>query len=350
MINRQNYVYVQEYLQYKEEVYLLKSSTIKRYKTSLKHSLQWAGDVSFFKGYEVRPTLPAYLRDDTDLSSNGIKKVLETTQGLLRWGVQKHPRHFKPKMILSWIDTLRVRHLPQELKRRNPYTLEEVEKIIALPNRRITFTDFRDQAGVAMLFASAMRIDAFVSMPIQAVDLTTNPPEISQWPTLGVRTKFSKAQTTFLTPIPSLIAIIKAWDSLVRAQLPKTALWYAPLTSDGTALRGDEEASHSLTQRMRAGLRRLCALVNIPYRRPHLLRHGHAIYVRQHSHHPSCREAIRFNLMHSPADVTDIYLAPTSETVRSAYLQLSETPAKSFSMESLKAELDEIKRLLTIRR
>ena len=197
-----------------------------------------------------------------------------------------------------------------------------------------------------MLFASAMRIDAFVSMPIQAVDLTTNPPEISQWPTLGVRTKFGKAQTTFLIPIPSLIAIIKAWDSLVRTQLPKTALWYAPLISDGTALRGDEKASHSLAQRMRAGLRHLCALVNIPYRRPHLLRHGHAIYVRQHLNHPSCRETIRFNLMHSPADVTDVYLEPTSATVRAAYLQLSETPANPFSIKALKAELDEIKRMI----
>jgi len=346
VINRQNYVYVQEYLQYKKEVRLLKSSTTKRYKTSLKHSLQWAGDVSFLKGYKIRPTLPTYLIDDTDLSSNGIKKVLETTQGLLQWCVQTYPRRFKSKTIPRWIDTLRVRHLPQEPKQRNPYTLEEVEKIIAFPTSRMTFTDFRDQAGVAMLFASAMRIDAFVSMPIQAVDLTTNPPEIRQWPTLGVRTKFGKAQTTFLTPIPSLIAIIKAWDTLVRAQLPKTALWYAPLISDGTALRGDEKASHSLTQRMRVGLRRLCALVNIPYRRPHLLRHGHAIYVRQHSNHPSCREAIQFNLMHSPADVTDVYLAPTSATARAAYLQLSETPANSSSMEVIKAGLDEIKRMI----
>ena len=211
----------------------------------------------------------------------------------------------------------------------------------------MTFTDFRDQAGVAMLFASAMRIDAFVSMPIQAVDLTTNPPEIRQWPPLGVRTKFGKAQTTFLIPVPSLIATIKAWDSLVRAQLPKTALWYAPLTSDGTALRGDEKASNSLTQRMRAGLRHLCALVDIPYRRPHLLRHGHAIYVRQHSNHPSCREAIQFNLMHSPTDVTDVYLASTPAIARDIYLHLSEIPANPSSMESLKAELpDEIKRII----
>ena len=72
-----------------------------------------------------------------------------------------------------------------------------------------------------------MRVSAFASLPINAVDLEKL--EIKQWPSLGVRTKNSKCGDTTLLKNPDLLEVIIAWDKEIRNSLPVNGLWFAPL-------------------------------------------------------------------------------------------------------------------------
>jgi integrase len=338
MINRQNYDLVMKFLAYKKDFDNSKPSTIKRDRSCLLHLLRWAGETSFSEAHTILPTFVAYLNDEVDLSKSTIKKILITTRACMRWCRENHPSRFGSQDIGSWIKSLAPKRVKIKRKRpiiRRPYKRAEIEQIASLPTSRQTLKNFRDQAGVLMLFASGMRIGALVSMPVHSVDLTRDPPEIRQWPEYGIRTKFDKAATTFLIPLPSLLSVIREWDSYVRSRLPETALWFAPLTRDGTGLRGDEASSGGYDQRMRAGLKRLCKRADIPYRRPHDLRHGHARYVRTKSRHPSTREVIQYNLMHGTEDVTDIYLEATYETARRVYAQLAPSSDRSQRKEEI---------------
>lgn len=325
MINTQNRRDRDSYIRYKKEVLLNSPKTIKRDNTHLSHILNWAGDKLLTQGASIRPTFPAYLADQTELAPSTVQRTLDVSQGFLRWCVEHYPNRYPHKRISKWIETLHARNLSQEPKTRSIFTYSDIEAILAVPTRDGTLTSFRDQAGIAFLFASGMRIDAFVSMPINCIDFGTSPPTVLQWPTRGVRTKFNKAGTTMLAPIPALMDLIKKWDVLVRSTLSETALWYACLTTDGTDLLGKELASNSRDQQLRQGLKRLCERASIPYRNPHMLRHGHAVYVKSHSTHPSRDDAIAYNLMHGPQNVTQVYTAATEEIAREVYSSLDKT-------------------------
>ncbi len=337
MINAQNRRDKDAYLTYKAEVLLSSPKTVKRDNTHLSHILNWAGDTLLTRGASIRPTFPAYLVAQTELAPSTVQRTLDVSQRFLRWCVERYPNRYAPKRINQWIETLHVRNLSQEPKTRSIYTCSDIEAILAIPTRDGTLTNFRDQAGIAFLFASGMRIDAFVSMPINCLDFKTMPPTIRQWPTRGVRTKLNKAGTTMLAPIRPLMGLIREWDVLVRSTLPETALWYACLSTDGTNLLDKELASNSRDQQLRLGLKRLCERANIPYRNPHMLRHGHAVYVKSHSTHPSREDAIAYNLMHGPRTVTQIYTAATEELAREVYSSLDETVPETaeLRMESL---------------
>ena len=64
-------------------------------------------------------------------------------------------------------------------------------------------------------FLSGIRIGAFVSLPLAAIDIDNL--KIKQWPKLGVRTKFKKHATTFLLNIPELPGVVLGWDQEVRS-------------------------------------------------------------------------------------------------------------------------------------
>jgi site-specific recombinase XerC len=89
-------------------------------------------------------------------------------------------------------------------------TLDEVLQLVRFPVDDRNFALQRDQAAAAMLFLSGMRSTAFTTLPIAAVDLADR--SIKQWPELGVKTKNGKRATTFLLPIPELLACVSRWD------------------------------------------------------------------------------------------------------------------------------------------
>jgi hypothetical protein len=83
---------------------------------------------------------------------------------------------------------------------------------------------------MATRFLSGIRIGAFVTLPLVAVDIENL--SVKQWPKLGVKTKFGKQATTYLLDIPDLLSVVKDWDNEVRSILPSNGLWFASLSPD----------------------------------------------------------------------------------------------------------------------
>jgi len=173
----------------------------------------------------------------------------------------------------------------------------------------------RDRAAIAFLFLSGARDGAFVSLPIHAIDLDVL--KVQQMPCLGVNTKYEKSATTYLLNIPNLLGVVRDWDQLVRDDLPPNALWYATLTRDGTGFTGKTQPGSSRAAAVREGLQTLCQRANIPYRCPHNLRHGHAVYAIQRCKTMADLKAVSQNLMHESVVTTEkIYGGLPNDTVK----------------------------------
>ncbi len=83
--------------------------------------------------------------------------------------------------------------------------------MMAIANAPVfTMRDRRIRASAVFWFLSGIRIGAFVSLPIKAVDIENM--TVKQWPReLGVKTKFQKHATTFLLNIPELLQVVIDW-------------------------------------------------------------------------------------------------------------------------------------------
>jgi site-specific recombinase XerC len=134
---------------------------------------------------------------------------METTCRLFSWLNATYPNEFSC-LPATWIETMRTPRLPQTPDEHVFVTLDEVLQLVRFPVDDRNFALQRDQAAAAMLFLSGMRSTAFTTLPIAAVDLADR--SIKQWPELGVKTKNGKRATTFLLPIPELLACVSRWD------------------------------------------------------------------------------------------------------------------------------------------
>ncbi len=319
MIDRLNYLLLIEYLAYCLNVLLNSPKTISAKRSRLLRLLRWGGETPLFACPQKSPAFINYLVTDCGLAGSTVRSTLSTVKHFFTWLRQTHPKEYDTPELMRWVDSLVFKKRGRS--KRNPFRLSEVEKIIAL--EFATHTELRDAAMTALGFASGARVGALMTLPIKAIHLEHDPPKIYQWPSLGVATKNQKSSTTFLPPLPPLLAIIQRWDAIVRSQLPADALWYSSVTTDGMDLRLTTETNEDRSNVFRDGLRELCDRAGIPYRPPHQLRHGHAVFVNRHSHHPSRREAVMHNLMHEPKDITDLYLTPPEDIIIDVYRSLN---------------------------
>ena len=154
------------------------------------------------------------------------------------------------------------------------------------------------------LYLSGMRIGAFVTMRLKAVNIDKR--EVKQYPELGVKTKNGKRAKTVLLPIPELLPIVKEWDDFLRTELPSEGFWFAPLRADTGQI--DKTALHIGEHRVSTARRNLKAWLNkvdLPYRAPHKFRHGHIQWGRDHSKDIADYKAVSENVMHSNMQITD---------------------------------------------
>lgn len=314
MINRDNYQRVRAYLDYLRQVLQLDERSVERYRFYLRHLLLWMGETPSAQAVMLRPTFPDYLASiggqeaEAKLAPTTLKKIVQTSKRFFVWAKMNEPHAFK-ELTAVWIETLRPPRSAQIEKTHVYVTLEEALQLarLAIPENNLALR--RDQAAAAMLFVSGMRVGAFSSLPLEAVDLPHR--TIRQWPSLGVRTKNGKSATTYLLEVPELLAVVECWDQFIRDQLPLTAMWYTPVSSgwsQQSILPQPPGANRHIAVARR--LRLLFVAANVPYHSPHKFRHGHAVYALQRAQTMADYKAISLNLMHEDIRVTDGVYAP----------------------------------------
>jgi integrase len=306
MINRGNWKLTKVYLQYRVEVDQIGRGSASLEKRWLHHLLEWADDKSFREAESIRPSFPVYLlsarRDGKEgqLSPEYVRKVVGSARRFFKW-LAVHRRGYKSGSA-AWLETLRVPKMTVEPGEHEAVTLGEVRAIAVAPVRKAR--ERRIRAAAVFLFLSGVRVGAFVTLPLMAVDLDRR--TVKQWPKLDVRTKFGKHATTHLLDIPDLLAVVREWDEEVRAVLPERGLWFAHLSQDGDRIDPVvREAGVYRRTRARKDLKDWLDRVGLPYHSPHKFRHGHAVYALKHCKDVADLKAVSQNLMHAHLSITD---------------------------------------------
>ncbi len=306
MINRNNWQVVKAFLQFRREIEQISEATARLDECRLRHLLLWANDKPFSAVEKIRPPFAEYLRSarldgkDRPLSPAYTRKVVRTAKYFLRW-LRTH-RHGYRSISEAWLESLRP---PRELgvqKAHKAVTLAEVQAMAGAPANELW--EKRIQAAAVFLFLSGMRVGAFVSLPLSAVDIERR--TIRQWPELGMRTKFGKHATTYLLDVPEFMPVVEAWDNLTRSELTGDGYWFAPLESlQGGIDTGGATIGRHRHVRVRKDFRRWLEAVNLPYRSPHQFRHGHAVYALKQAQDIADLKAVSMNLMHANLSITD---------------------------------------------
>ena len=273
----------------------------------MRHLLEWAGENSFHRVTSIKPAFPEYMMtarldgESEQLSTIYIRKVISCAKHFLQW-LEKNRIGFTSVITPAWLDTLKTPRFASEGKEHEAVTLEEIFAIASAPV--FSLRDERIRAAAVFLFLSGMRIGAFVTLPISAINLSER--SIKQWPSLGVRTKFSKRATTFLLDIPELFEVVYLWDQKVRKHISGNSLWFAPLSPEtGTFDPKIIEVGEHRQQRASKDLKNWLDRVNLPYHSAHKFRHGNAVYSLKNSKDVADLKAVSQNLMHSNLSITD---------------------------------------------
>lgn len=315
--------------------------------------LEWADDVPFPKADKVRPAYPVYLRGveavrnykpmGRPLSRTTQELACDSARGFFTWA-RLHLQHYRT-VDPTWIDTLRPARLPEKVQERELYTLEDVLAITE-PSPDDGLRLKRDKAAAALLFLSGMRVGAFVTLPITALDLDQL--SVRQWPELGVETKGGKAATTYLLDIPELLDRVTRWDDIARPALPPEAMWYARLCYRGTSTTFHEDTTPNVRRRagVRLALKKLCKAAGITYLSPHKLRHGHAVHALKRARTVAELKAVSQNLMHSDLTITNgVYGVLGNDDVQATIASLGgrERHEEREPIEALEEALERLK-------
>lgn len=198
----------------------------------------------------------------------------------------------------------------------NQFTLN-TSRFVLLANTKVdSLIEERIRAAAIFLYLSGMRIGAFVSLPLKAVDIRNR--RVIQDPSLGVRTKNSKYGVTFLLNIPELLSVVKNWDDKVRSILDDEGYWFAPFSPETCDfdVTVQEIGLHRETL-ARKNLYAWLTKSGLQYHSPHKFRHGHIQYGLSRSKNHADYKAVSLNVMHSNIQITDQFYSniPESEVL-----------------------------------
>jgi integrase len=325
MINRANWKAVRVYLKYRLEVNHLSRSSMHLEENWLRHLIEWAGETGFSQAPMIRPTFPEYILSarldgkGKQLSPAYTKKVVRASFRFFSW-IKTHQRGYK-NITAGWIDTLQPPRMTIEHKDHEAVTLEEIRAIATAPV--YTLRDRRIRAAAVFWFLSGIRIGAFVSLPLAAVDLDNL--AVNQWPKLGVRTKFKKHATTYLLDIPDLLQVVRDWDRVVRQVCGNDGLWFAPFSPEtGEIIPGANQVGDQRHTRARKDLKDWLNKVGLAYHSPHKFRHGNAVFSLKNAKDVAALKAVSQNLMHSNLSITDgVYGILSDNDVKGKIMRLN---------------------------
>jgi len=319
MINRENWKAINKYLQYRSEVDQISVESVRLEKGWLRHLLEWAKDESFSNAPKIRPTFPEFILssrldgDNKPLSKSFIKKTISSARRFLEW-LSIHESGYR-LITQAWLATLKAPRMPEKPREHEIVTMDEIHAIAAAPD--VETWEKRIKAAAVFWYLSGIRIKAFVTLPLLAVDIKQR--SIKQFPSLGVHTKNQKHAVTFLLLIPELLEVVHEWDAYVRSICPEESFWFAPISPETMQINpdGHHTAGKHRDCKARKDLKRWLEKVNLPYHSPHKFRHGNAVYGIKHAADIGDFKAISQNLMHSNLSITDgIYGGLSNEDVQ----------------------------------
>ncbi len=192
MINRENWKAVNKYLKYRSEVDQISDESKRLEKGWLLHLLLWAQEEYFSEAPKIRPTLPEFILNsrldgkERPLSQAFVRKSISSSRRFLCW-LSIHEQGYG-KITTAWLDTIKPPRMPEKLRSHEIVTLNEIYAIASAPT--IETWEKRIRAAAVFWFLSGIRIKAFTTLPLKAVDLKRR--RIQQFPSLGVRTKNQK--------------------------------------------------------------------------------------------------------------------------------------------------------------
>ena len=306
MINRESWKLTNMYLEYREMVDQLCGGSLLIEKTHIRYILEWAGERSFKSAENFRPTLPEYLLTsrldgmEYRLSADYMRRILSTARRFFDW-LRNNKGGYR-SISQGWISTLKPKRVSDPPKKPDTVSFEYVIDVSAA---RVENTlEERIRAAAIFLFLSGMRIGAFVSLPVKAIDIKAR--EVMQFPNIGVRTKNNKYAVTYLWNIPELIDVIDEWDKKVRKVLSENGYWFAPFIPgsheiDSNAISIGEHRANIA----RKNLIRWTGKVGLSYHKPHAFRYGHIQYGMRNSRDLEEFKAVSMNVMHSSMATTD---------------------------------------------
>lgn len=359
MIERENYLAVRQYLDFKREVQLRDPLSINLIYVQLKIVLRWLDDLEFTAAPVKRPVLPKWVATLDLVRRPGIKvghtwvaDVCATARSFFTWLYLQDPIKYRvvsPAWVLTLVPGRQPENPPAE---RKVVTPDMVRTLLTVKRAPDDFILWRNQAAAAFLLLSGMRITAFVSLPLKCVNIAER--TIKQFPTEGVRTKNRRAGVTFLLNIPDLLAVVADWDDYVRTFAGPDDVWYAPVawanTAESlkqrqlTAQKATDSTPHR-AQSLRHALKGLFDLAGLPYMHPHLFRHGHALYGLKHAATLEEFKAVSMNLMHANMGITDgVYGMLSATDVKAMLERLGQTTKRVDPISTI--ALDQLASLL----
>ncbi len=306
MINRKNWKLSKKYLKYRGDVDQLSNGSLRIEVTYIRYLLEWAGENPFRDARIILPALPEFLlktrldgRNEI-LSGDYIKKVLSTARRFFRW-LSDNKKEYR-SLNINWLNTLKPKRIHEQPKKVEVISLEQVIEISKVKVENAI--ERRIRAAAVFWFLSGIRIGAFVSLPLQAVDIENR--EIKQFPSLGVRTKYQKYAVTYLLPIAELITVIREWDEQVRKLLPESGYWFAPLSPRTGEIDTLSTSIGAHRQDIaRKNLRVWLCKAGLKYYSPHKFRHAHIHYGIKNSAKVADFKAVSINVMHENMKTTD---------------------------------------------
>jgi site-specific recombinase XerD len=307
MINRNNKKLLDEYLEFRARIDRLDSKSIRLERSLGMHYLNWCDETEFRRAPNLPSHFVEYIENLTSpqgepFSPHYKRKLTGSAKHFFEW-LSVHKKGYRA-ITPAWLSTFKYKMPPREFIDEATITEDEIAIIAKLPVESLV--EKRVRAGVCFLYLSGMRISAFTTMPIKAVDLEEL--EVRQSPELGMRTKNKKSATTYILDIDHIIGIIREWDAYVRGMLPPNGFWFAPLSPntreiDITADKVGLNRSCIFRNNLRDWLTKNQSLLHTP----HHFRRGHANFLFDHAKDLSDLEAAKENLMHESLTTTEMY-------------------------------------------
>jgi len=341
VINRINKKLVDEYLDFRKNYDKLDYKSIRLERSISVHYLTWCAENELSKAPGLEPNFVDYV-EQLDCSQHYKRKLIGSAKAFFQW-VSIYKKGYR-SITPAWLCTFKFRMYPEEFDDEKTISEEEITIISELPTE--TLIEKRVQAGACFLFLSGMRISAFTTMPIKAVDLQKL--DVRQSPSMGMITKNKKAATTYLLDIKEVIKIVREWDDFVRSKLPSDGYWFAPLLSKtGEINHNPSKANENRSNLFRKNLRKWLEKNEGISHTPHDFRRGHANFLFDRAQDIGDLDAARENLMHDHLTTTELYARKRKAQIKNRIQSMSTQRVAICGGQDLNAKIEQMSSQLT---